>query len=180
MDEEPEKDKKIKNKIKSKRGGICKKSCCKIFTNVDRNTYPPGLFRWTTWGMDKGKLVLFWSHNINEVILQKRHHTVNLCYICDRLSCDSCFILFYFFAGMATHIKKEEKKNKRKKKKKWRRSKSIWARAHAVIALGNSGSFIPHINKINKYKNNCRNLSLPFVSTKTGKVHKPVWFHEIS
>lgn len=112
------KTKKNKNKIKSKRGGIWKKSCCKIFTNVDRNTYPPGLFRWTTWGMDKGKLVLFWSHNINEVILQKRHHTVNLCYICDRLSCDSCFILFLFFCRDGnTHKKRKRKKTKERRRK---------------------------------------------------------------
>lgn len=49
--------------------------------------------------------------------------------------------------------------------KKWRPRKSRLY-AQAVIALGSSGSFIPHINKINKYKNNCRNLCLPFTIAK--------------
>lgn len=96
--------------------------------------------------------------------------------------CPAIHVLFYFyfFAGMATHIKKRKRKKTKERRRKSDVRVKVWARAHAVIALGNSGSFIPHINKINKYKNNCRNLSLPFVSTKTGKVHKPVWFHEIS
>lgn len=53
-------------------------------------TLTPIIFKTTTRGMDKGKLFFFIAQQ-NEVIL-KRHDTVNLCYICDRLSCGEGFI----------------------------------------------------------------------------------------
>lgn len=78
----------------------------------------------------------------NEVIILKRHDTVNLCYICDRVSCDGCVR----FSEMA---------------KKWRPRKSRLSPILWLLWVIVVHSFLD-INIINKYKNNCKNLCLPF------------------
>lgn len=104
-----------------------------------------------TCGMDKGKQ-FFLSHNKMRSYW-KRHDTVNLCYIvtgCPAMNVEIC-----------------------RNGKKWRPRKSRFAPCRLWLLWEIVVHSSLHINKINKYKNNCRNLCLTFASTKTGKVHEP-------